>query len=301
MEQAMLVSIALPGVLAFGVMLAGVFLPRTFNACGRRPWAEGLLQCALGAVAVGGGFLLAFHMVEGLPELPPRTRWHWLALMGTASAAVGCVNGLWLRSVAGRIVTGVLLAAVASLMLHPLPAFENHWLWKTSLGAAVFVIWFSGDTYTARRPGHLVPLAMMLTFSAASVVVVIAASSAKFATLVASLACIAGALMVLSIFAPTRAITAGAMAVMATLLPAWMLMGRFYDSEATQPLAGFALVAFAPLALWLGEVPVVNRWGGWKAWLVRVGLVAVVLGIAAAIVLFNAPPPMEPYDYDYGY
>lgn len=297
----MLVSIALAGVLAFGVMLAAVLLPRTFNACGKRQWAEGLLQCALGAVAVGGGFLLAFHMVEGLPELPPRARWHWLALMGAASAAVGCVHGLWLGSVVGRIVTGVLLAAVAALMLHPLPAIENRWLWKGALGAAVFAIWFGGDTYTARRPGHLVPLTMMLTFSAASVVVVIAASSAKFATLVASLACIAGALMVLSIFAQSRAITSGAVAVMATLLPAWMMTGHFYDYEATQPLAPFALVAFAPLALWLGEIPVVNRWGRWKAWAMRVGIMLVVLGIAVAIVLVNVPPPLEPGEFDYGY
>lgn len=299
----MFMSIALPGAFAFVLTLAAAFLPRTFNACGKRRWQEDLLRCVFGAVAIGGGFLISFRLQEGLPAIPPTQRWHWLALMAAAAAIVGCIHGLYARSLIGRVITGLALGAIAMLMLQPLPAFENHWLWKAGLGVGVFMLWIAMDSYALRRPGHLAPLGMMLTFSAASVALVLAASSAKFAMLVASLACMSGAIFAVTLVARKFSIAGGAMAVMATMLPAWMMMAHFYDYEKTYPPIAFALIAIAPLALWLGELKPVKRLGGWKSWLVTVAAVVVVLGAGAGLMIGNAPPAPEQTDdeFDYGY
>jgi len=216
--------------------------------------------------------------------------------MAGAATIVGCVHGLWARSRIGAVVTALLLAGVAAGMLHPLPAMEHHWVWKIGLGIVVALWWLAMNPLAMRRPGHMLPLVMMLTFIAASIVLV-EGRSAKFGQMVGSLACMAGAMMTIAFFARRTSIAGGALAVMAVLLPAWMTTGRFYDTEHNLPLASFILVMCAPLALWLVELPKLNALRGWKRWIISVLLVLIVCATAIALAMILSPPPLEPYEY----
>lgn len=234
MELTVLLSVALPGVLALVLALVAAFAPRTFNACGKRQRAETLLVSTCGAVAISGGFLLCYFLVENrLPDWPPRERWQWLALMAAGAGIIGIAHGLYAHHRLGRLVTGLALAAIAALMLHPTPSITHPGWWQLALGAAVLCLWLSGDTLAARRPGHVVGLIMMLVFTASSIAMAVGASSAKFATLMGSLACMSGAMMVVGLFAKRLSLAGGAMAVMSVLLPAFMMTGYFYDQHNT--------------------------------------------------------------------
>lgn len=297
MEKLTLLSVFVPGLIAAAMILAGIVLPRTFNRCGKRMRAEQIVVHSFGALGVGIGFLVCFQLQEGLPDLPPVQRWHWLAIIAAGAMAVGMLHGVLAGHWVGTVGSGVLLAAVAGFALQPLPAYEQPWLWKGALAVIVCVLWLAMNPLVRRRRGHIVPLVIMLSFTAASVVLIAGVNSAKFGVLAGSLACMAGVLMVIGLVMRTSPINGGALAVMLVMLPAWMMTGMFYDSTSDVPRTTFLLIGLSPLAMWLGELLLVARSGRWKAWLVRVGAVAILLGAAVILMFLNAPPPLEPYEY----
>lgn len=297
MARLTILSVLAPGIIAALFTVAAIVVPRSFNSCGKRDWAERLTCYGFGAIAIGVGFAISFRLQEGLPDIPPVQRWHWLVLIASGAAVVGVLHGLWANRLPGRLVTGLMLAAVTGLMLQPLPAFDPSWVWKAAVAMAVFMLWFSNITLAERNPGQLMPLVMMLAFTAASIVLIAGVSSAKFGVLAGSLACMSGFIMAIGLLTRKHASIGGSLTVLSTLLPAWMVTGHFYDAAGDVPLASFILIAVAPMALWIGEIPVLSRGKQWRRYLLGLSAVALLLAIAIALMVVNLPPPLEPYDY----
>lgn len=257
METAILLSIAMPGLLAFVVMLAGIILARFSSNTGRHQRLQTLLQCAFGALAAGCGFMLAFHMVEGMPQFPPAVRWHWLAWLAAIASIIGVAHGLQVDRKTGSLLTGLMLAVATLLLFHPLPTTPHPWLWKSAVAAAVLLNWLSiaaNQSTQEHRAGLITgitgPLLMLASYSVGAAIMLLVVNSAKFATLLASFACISAALALLRMLMQTHVMTIGAMAVLATLLPPWLATGWFYTQDNTPWLASImTLTALSPALL----------------------------------------------------
>jgi len=296
MVTSLLLSVMLPGAVAVIGVVIGHLLGRMCSGKGRPSFIGEVLRHAFGAIGLGLGFALAFRFTEGIwPATPPVQRWHWLVFMALAAAAIGVLHGAWARSRAAPLLTALLLAAAAAMMLHPLPSQDGHLFWKLALGVAAGGLFLVLSPLAARRPGHVVPLVLVLACTAASIVLV-EARSAKFGQLVGSLAAMSGMLMVAALLMRRLRIDGGPVAVFAMLLPAWMVTGIFYDGGDV-PRIAFVLVPCAPPLVWIGEYTPVARRGGVVTWAVRVLPAAILCGAAVAIALLGSAPPPEPYEW----
>ena len=296
MVTSLLLSVMLPGVVAVIGVVIGHVLGRMCSGEGRASFIGELLRHGFGAIGLGVGFALAFRFTEGIwPALPPVQRWHWLVFMALAAAGIGILHGAWARSHVAPLLTALLLALAAAAMLQPLPSQDGHMAWKLMLGAAVGGLFLLLSPLAARRPGHVLPLVLVVTCTAVSVVLV-EARSAKFGQIAGSLAAMSGMLMVAALLMRRVRLDGGPIAVFAMMIPAWMVTGIFYDGGEL-PRIAFAMVPCAPLLVWIGEYTPIARRGGVLAWAVRVVPAALVCGAAVAIALLGSAPPPEPYEW----
>jgi hypothetical protein len=148
-----------------------------------------------------------------------------------------------------------LAAATGALTV---PDFVTQQLaWRVALGAAVFVLCLGQDAVARRLPGLALPLAWIVTGSAA-VPILIASANAKFAFFSTAVAAAAGACCVAWLVLRRDWVPRSAVPVVAVALPVLLAAGYFNDYGGV-PWPSFALATFAPLALliasWLSRAP----------------------------------------------
>jgi hypothetical protein len=207
---------------------------------------------AFGALAAAVGFAVG-HAGLNYSSVHLDQPWHWSWLALAAAAVGGSPLPGWLRAV---LWPGV--AALAAWWLVPPTLFDDaEWKpWRVHCYAAVagsVLVLGALAPLVRRRPGPLVPLLLAVTAMGAAVVLA-QSGNAKLAQLAGVLTATLGAVMVLAALVPDRPIAAGAMPVVAVLLPGLMATGRFY-SFSDVPLTSYILAAAAPLGLAVPELP----------------------------------------------
>jgi hypothetical protein len=230
----------------------------------RRP----LLDRPAGALAAAGGFFAGYAALGWAPLLPA-DRWHWLPHLALVAAAAGLVGGLPRVPPALAHAARAAATGLAAWRLAPTDADSFGVVWVLGLFVAMVVTWELVEEVARRQPGALVPLLLTAAAGAAGVVLV-QAGSAKFAQLAGVLAAALGPFVLFAWRRPNSATLAGAVPVVAVLLPGLMAVGKTYTFS-DLPRAVFVLAALAPLGLAAAFLPVSGR----------VRLVAMAAGVLA--------------------
>jgi hypothetical protein len=234
---------------------------------------------AFGALAAAAGFAVGHAGLNYSPlhvDLP----WHWSWLALAAAAVGGSALPGWMRA---ALWPGV--AALTAWWLVPPTLFDDaEWKpWRAqcygAIAGSVLVLGALAPV-VRRRPGPLVPLLLAVT-AVGSAVVLIQSGNAKLAQLAGALTAALGSIMVLAALVPDRPVAAGAVPVVAVLLPGLLAAGKFY-SFSDVPLTSYILVAAAPLGLALPELPGLRSLPSWAGAILRM---LVVLGILAVPVV----------------
>lgn len=269
-----------PAVWAGALLLAGWVSARTEGE--RRGW--------LGALAVGGGYLLGYALVlGGVPRFPPAGAEAALFHLGAAAVLVGLLEG---RSPAARraLRAGLSLAAPWVLLRRMVDQWEQTRVVMELLllGAALLVAWSLLEAWARRRPGASVPLVLWLSASGAAWILFLG-KSAKLGQLAGALAGTLGAAAVVSWLRPALVLAGGA-GVAAWVLGSLAITGGYLTSL---PREAAALLFAAPLSGWLGELGPVRRMAPARAVVARLLLVAAPLAAALWIVRRSLPAPPD--------
>ncbi len=277
-------------------VLLGVLLPAVL--CGAwlilawRPWRrdESITGGAWGgAIGFGMGYLIAHTAAVGWPPLRPVDVTQWLPYVAVAAAGLGLVESLgmmnrWLRW--GFRFS--LSAAAVWLLLRPM--FEYRWtvpqgaLWLIVLAMAMFITWMSLDTLARQVRGACGPLTILIVAGGGGIVLVVS-KVASLGQLSGAVAAMAGASLVVTWWNGARSLAPGATAVVTILLGYLWLEGYLYGEV---PALSAVLLAAAPTAAWIGNLPRVRRLADWQAVSVRAAavtlptLIAVALAVAAS-------------------
>jgi hypothetical protein len=255
-----------------------------------------------GAIAIGFGLAAAMAVFpEWPPVVPPGTRWQWLQMAAVGAAIVGVVAAFSeqssRRGLPLRVVIGVALAVVAAGTLQPTGDVERPELWRGGLGVAVLIWWLLMEPLALRLRGPWVALALVLSCVAASSLILLAGFS-KLALLVGGLAATLGPAFVYSLWNSRGSLAGGGIAATAVLSPMSLTIGYFYmEHEPALPLGSFALIAFAPLALWLTQLPALRRMCSWhRGALATLAVAAVLAAAIAPVVSLQAAESADSFD-----
>lgn len=261
-----LLAVAVPALVA-GAALAA--------ARGRR-WG--------GALAAGAAFVAGGLLVAGVPAFPPpeaSPALLWLALL---AAAAGAVEGAVPRPVRWGL-RALVAASVAVALLSFLVGTGRRFAawgeaapWMAGSAAAIFALGAALDAWAARHEtGPAAPLALGIVAAGGGGALFLS-GSALLAQQTGALGAAAGAAFLVALARPGWSGARGATAVAAALLPGLWLAGYFYSDL---PAASALLLAAAPLAAWVSELPPLARARAWpRAW---AAAGAVLLPVAAAL------------------
>jgi hypothetical protein len=273
------------------------------------PWPT---MCA-GALGITLAFVISFRYTEGQWPIPPHTSWQWVFLMVIAAGLIGAANALTpvrALSMTSRLaVVGIALAIVAAILLRPLPPADHYaadwpaWIWKLGFGVIVLVLWLGMETVARREHSTWVLLSMIAALTAASIII-IEARFAKPSQLAGAIAATCGIALAISIALAfvKRQFPAhcGMTAPLAMILPAVLIFGWFYNAAAV-PTASFILAGTAPLALLIAALPPLRTWTGrhgWRGWMMRIILIAILPAAAVILTMMReAPPELPTYEW----
>lgn len=248
---------------------------------------EEQLTSRLSALAVGSGFILAYHLfpwIEWLPE--PRRSWHWLAPLALIAILLAFTDSPTSEDSPPKPPWRLVVTATLSWFLVPsYPEFSKEIHRHCAVLAAGVIVSGIGISRIGQRvSGPAWPIALTLTAVTVSFVC-FANGFAMLAQLTGAIAgSLAGAMVLACIYRRER-IFAGLSGLMSVLL-----VGSLYVSWAEAishdiPLYCYFLVAFAPLSFLLvipespaKPVSVARRWIG-------AGLVMAPLIIAIVVIL----------------
>ncbi len=284
-------AVVLPGCLAAAILLAA-----------HRPWRSGIPPSRwsgpLAALAPGAALILAAMLLRGWPGLLPVDAVNRLPLVAAAFGAATAVivarprhgpRGRDPSLSAGVLTTLAWLLMGSALLLalvRPLFGGRVAALWHPGLLVSLGVLlWaLAIERLLARRSGSGTPLALWLTASAVSLLLVFGASSAYLGLLGASVAAAMGPLVLIAWWRP-RTTAAGAAGVASALLAILLFVGHRTSAGAGPAPWAIALVTAAPFALLLRDRPPLRRLRPWQRTLA-------CLAVAAAI---DAPAVVSAY------
>jgi hypothetical protein len=283
------------GFLLYGLLLPGLLAGALLLAAWRRRGDAELRapRAFAGALALAGGFALAFAAGRAPPPFPPHESTGGLFWSAIAALLAACAA----LAVPQPIALSLRFAACALVPWLLLRNFAARWdLGRTVLVFAALALllaaaWSLCERWAARRRGASIPLALWIT-SAGGAAALLFANSAKLALLSASFAAIAGAALVASWLRPSLSLARGGAGAAALILGSLWLAGSFV---ADLPPSAALLLAFAPAAGLLGEG---GRWAaftGARGVLARAVLVLVPVA-GAVLIAWLASPPLNVYD-----
>jgi hypothetical protein len=276
--------VILPPALLAAVLVA---LPALFAWRYARRDVLTQLGAALG-VAAGLALGLSWNDRALVTSMPEGEGWRWLPLTTVAALIVTAIAYLpWVGAGVGWGLRGA-IAANAGWLLTP-AELRGEYLWApVALGGVILAEWAVLEALAGK--GRVALLGALAAVAAS--VVLIYAASLRFNELALTLA---GSLAGIGIVAAAlRAQASAAAAGAVVVLPALLLAG-WYESESEVPIAGFVLVALAPLALAPALLPVWQRYRDKSVW-VLVQFVLLLLPLAAAIGLVAAK--LGPLEYE---
>jgi hypothetical protein len=271
MEQQLIMSVVLPAVIAAAVVGA-VALWRRREAV--PAWA--------GALGIGAGFAVVYGFEAGWSAFAPRERWQWIIVLAGAAAVAGALLPAAGKRPAVTALAGVAIAAAAGGLIAG-PGLDGA-IARAGLGATVLALFAVLRPLTGgERPA--VPTAALAIVGATSAFVLFESHNAKLSMLAAALTSMAVAVTIVTLLA-RRATLGGGVAVYAAVVPALLILGWAYD-YGDVPRVSFVLPAVAPAALLIARA-LPRAWRkGWRGDVVGLALVAVMCGVAAALVVLS--------------
>jgi hypothetical protein len=285
----MTLDFALRGLLA-PALFAGVLLLLAWVS---RDSAEQASRGWLGALALGGAYLIGQAAISGLPPFPPiqaDDRLFWVVASAVALAAVDGLLGdrrvprLVLRAAFSCFVVWYLLARL--LQRRELPEVVT---WVAGLGAALFLGWSALAAWASRRAGASVPLVLWFTTSALSVALLLS-HTAKYAQMAGTLAACLGAAVVVAWLRPSFALGGGAASIVAVLHASFCIAGVWLAATPL-PTESALLLAVAPFLAAAAEVGPLSKLSPSKAAAARLALVGLFLAPALFVAWIEAPAP----------
>jgi hypothetical protein len=275
LQQALL-SVVLPSTVA-GLILLFAW----------RPWSKAFRDVSRTArrsagwaapAAIGLAFLISFFFEQGLPDIPPRERWEWLFPLVAAATIIGILVELVGERRDVTLAGTLIIAAMAGWMLR-LPDHAA-WFYRMGLAAVIIITIWMLLPVTTNRHGPLAPFVFALTFFAATPLF----NEAAFLKLTVIMTAVGGGALAMAIVAllarKSFTLGPGALIVLVTLLHGMLLTSKAY-APLDPPMPGmpYALLALAPAALWLAEVPIIAHRRPW---------VRAAAGLLATIVVLGA-------------
>lgn len=242
---------------------------------------------------------MAGHWGQGsfpkLPQVPPTDAADWLFFIAPFCAFVAFVEGGLARIpkqastfhfsllVLRAIVVGgsVWLVLTPERRNHP----DNVWKWVPALSVLLLLQWESWAALARRNKSFDISASLYAVIGGSCAVLALS-GGARYGLLCGTLAAISGAIFFGSLIFSNFPLARGLANVAAPLGFLLVVLGYFL---ADVPLKSGVLLAAAPFAAWIAELPPVKRLKPWQIAMLRVTCVAVMVGIAVAIAAANQP------------
>jgi len=225
--------------------------------------------------------------------------WHWvfwLAPVATLLELVGerIPGGAWGR---WALRAGLVFAGLIVLLQ---PYWRYTWegvdAAKSLLGlTALFVaLWASVDRAARRIGGLSWPFCAMIVSLGTSLALILTGSQ-RLSELGIILTSVMGVIALGGLKPARRPLAGGASAVFAVIIGGLLLSAHIYSETAGRTVL---LLAFAPSAIWIGQVPPLSRMRPWKLTAIRIGavLALVLLAVVPLVVArrLSAQRPSPP-------
>jgi hypothetical protein len=261
-------------LVVFPAMLAAVAMVAT------RSWRRGRdLPGWASAVAIAGGFLVAYVGFYDTPRFPPITAETWFVYLAAAVIVVAIVQAFVRSRWVGIALSGLVLLATPWFLLHKLPSLDRQQLWTWSIGAGVAMVawWIAMELLARRSRAGWLPMLLALVVGVSGLAV-INAHSRQLGMLTGGVAIPLFVVALAAAWAGEASLPRGGMLAVAVLLLGLLLAGRFLADLAIRDVL---LLAIAPLAAWAAEAPGLGRRDSWTRTIVRVVAVLAVLALPA--------------------
>jgi len=291
-----IVGVLIPAAIALaGVLVA--WRPWSREASPKRPdWGA--------ALGVGAGFAAAYMLIDSrLTPIPPHLASDWIPTAALAGAIIAILLGTLKApafvSLPVRVLASIALPALVMAEIAR-PTWEG-WLTPTlyaaGIGAVIFAQWQSLHRLSARVPGPVVPLSVVLAASASAGVMVLLALTARLAQGLGALAAATAAILILALWRRDLPLFRGAAGPLSLALAAVWLVAHYFSSGSNAIVA--ALCFLAPSAAWIGDVKPLRKRPPWLRAIIRLVAVLVVLGVGVGVAFAIAPPIDDYGGYDY--
>ncbi len=269
-QEVLIWGIGLPAVCCAALLLV-VLRPWQGAAGGAAGWAP--------ANALAAGFVVSYLIVRDWEiEVPPKLPWEWMAYL-VVLAAIVIGYGV---SVGGRSKsawTGWIFASGLCAYLIVGTRVDQFWAWRIVTAAMMVASMSALDRLQAQSNRSVFPFSMGLAAVAAGLVLM-EARMYLLAQLAGALAACLGVITVMRWFHPSVTLGSGGVLVVGLLLPGLAMSSYFAGGKI--PVWCFVLVALAPAAAWLTELPVAPKFVGQKPTAYRLTAILVTAGVAAA-------------------
>ncbi|MEA2734438.1 MAG: hypothetical protein QOE14_889, partial [Humisphaera sp.] len=206
------------------------------------------------ALAIAGGFAVAFVALAGRPTFPPNAVEGWLVYMGGVAALVGALATLknkprWLVP----LLSVAVLAATAWLLARPLAlrfTRAETWTMTGVLAAMMIVWWLAIDRLSARVRGPAIPV-LLTIYAGATIPILVNAHSQTFGQFAAASAAALAGIAIMSFWFRDLSLARGGVLALTIVLLGVVACAHFYLNLS---LRDAVLVFVAPIGLWAGEI-----------------------------------------------
>jgi hypothetical protein len=262
--------IAIPVAISF-LAIALAHLPLRRDRA-TQPWGP--------ALAIAAAFAAAFAGLRGKIAFPPRDAQTWLTYLGAiavfvAIAATVAGTKRWRWPIVGASVV-LIVATVWLLARSQIPIFGwQRFLIRAAVIAAFMIAWWILIERLAMRmkgAAATLPLILMITASVAALALV-NAHSMFLGQLAGAVASALGAIMVSALWFKKLSITRGGVLALTVLLLGVIVAGHLFADLSQLELI---LLPAAPLATWLGELPMKSRRARFAVRITAVGLILLI-------------------------
>lgn len=262
-------DILIPTSIASAVMLGLLLIVR-------RDW---IVPIATAAAMLTGMYLISKPAISYLPK--SAELWLFWKILPI------CLFTLPLLYSPLPIRLAVLLILSAEAFGQIFSTFVGRWngqeaiLWITGLSAGTTLVWFALERLALRTKDWSVYLSLILIFACAAGVVGMGASS-KFGRIGGILSAIVLVSVLFSLIFRNPAFVLAGLMSWSVLLIILLAIGFFLND--TKPLHALLIISAVGFA-WLGQLPAIERMGGWGRFITRMILVLVPLGLAVGLAL----------------
>jgi hypothetical protein len=251
------------------------------------------------AVAITGGFAIAFYHEFGWPTFPPASAQQWLLLLGIPVILVAAIQAFAKSDVLAVILSAIVLGITPWLMLRKAEFLEPRlwWAWVIAGGAVMAGWWGAMELLARRGRGGSVPLLIGVVVGLTGLAM-INNHSATLGQAAGSVSIPLFVIALAALWSRGASLARGGMLATTLLLLGLLLFAHLFLD---MPARDAAVLALAPLALWLGELPGLGKPDSWKRVAVRTVAVLAVIALPAIVTINGLRATLNEQTDSYSY